>query len=120
MPPRTGAAPKIDVHRCTTAGPTKLILVRSIRGRKSERPVGPRTWLSLDEAAAVLERPAAIVMESIRAGFLRARRQGRRVSVTLTACEQFLREEQDDLAYVRARRKQRTYPAEEVHAELGL
>jgi hypothetical protein len=68
----------------------------------------------------VLERPPAVVLRSIRAGFLRARREGRRISVTLAACQQFLREERDDIAYIQARRNQRKYPAEEVHAELAL
>lgn len=97
-----------------------MTLIREINGQPFERHVGPRAWLNLEEAAAVLQRPPAVVLQSIRAGFLRARGRGRRVLVTLAACERFRAAEAQDGAYIRARGHQRRYPAEEVHAELGL
>ncbi|MBI1736153.1 MAG: hypothetical protein HYR51_13340 [Candidatus Rokubacteria bacterium] len=97
-----------------------MTLVRDVNGRRTEREVGRRDWLSVDEAAAVLKRPAAAVLESIRAGFLRARGTGQRARVTLAACQSFLAEEAADWEIIRRTRGQRMYPAEQVHAELGL
>jgi len=82
--------------------------------------VGRRSWLNIEEAAAVLERPVAVVLESIRAGFLRARGTGRRARITVAACERFRAEETADWALVRARRGQRAHSAAQVHAELGI
>ncbi|MBI2203627.1 MAG: hypothetical protein HYU41_07250 [Candidatus Rokubacteria bacterium] len=98
----------------------RVTFVREVNGRKTEREVGRRSWLSIDEAAALLERPSTAVLESIRAGFLRARGTGRRARITVAACERFRAEEAADLALVRTRRTQRTYPAAQVHAEFGL
>ncbi len=97
-----------------------MTLVRESRGRRLERKVGPRGLLTLEEAAAVLARPVTMVRQSIRAGFLHARRTGGHLVVTLGACQRYLRDEVEDRAAIHARRHQRRYPAEEVHAELGL
>lgn len=120
MTPRTRRSERIRVYRGALSGTPRITVVREMRGRKSERNVGPRGWLSLEEAAALLARPPAVVARSIQNGFLRARREGRNVFVTLAACDQFLREEREDLAHARASQNQRRYPAHEVHAELGL
>lgn len=66
-------------------------------GRTVERELGPRGLLDLDEAAAVLRRPRDQVLRAIHAGFLRSRRRGRQLYVTLQACTDFLREEQADI-----------------------
>jgi hypothetical protein len=97
-----------------------VTLVRDVRGRRLEREVGPRARLTVEEAAAVLDRPVAAVRIAIRAGFLRVRQVGGRAMITLAECQRYLREESEDRAAVRARRQQRRYPAEKVHARLGL
>lgn len=120
MTTRARRAPKIRAYRENLPGVLRVTLIRELNGQRFERHVGPRGWLNLEEAATVLQRPPAVVLQSIRAGFLRARGRGRRVLVTLAACERFRSEEAEDGASIRARRHQRRYPAEEVHAELGL
>lgn len=117
---RTRPVPKIRVHRMITSRVGRVTLVREVNGRRMEREVGRRGWVSVEEAAALLERPPAAVLEAIRAGFLRARGTGRRARITVAACERFRAEEVADWALVRARRGQRTYPAAQVHAELGI
>ena len=106
--------PDLSVPRAT------LVQVTS-RGEERERPVGPRTLLTLAEAAAVLDRSPAEVLRSIRAGFLRPVRRGSRRYVTMTACRDYVRELLADLAVARARSREpgiRT-PAEEVFREAG-
>jgi hypothetical protein len=75
--------------------------------------------LTLDEAAAGLERSRAEVLRSIRAGFLRPARRGRRRYVTMKACRDYVRELLADLAVARARAGGRRIPAEEVFREAG-
>ena len=79
-------------------------------GRTEERR-GPRSLLTLEEAGAVLERSTAEVVRAIDAGFLRALRRGSQVFVTPSACSEFLREEQEDRALARDRRRELTIPA---------
>lgn len=62
------------------------------RGRMV-RELGPRGLLDLEEAAAVLDRPQRDVRRAIGSGFLRARRRGRQLYVTVQACTEFLEEE---------------------------
>lgn len=83
-------------------------------GRVSSRPLGPRALLGLGEAAVVLKRPRGEVQQAIRTGFLTARRRGNRCYVTMKACTDFLREEEADWAFVRARAHEPTIPADEV------
>src|SRR5713226_4272943 len=110
MKPGPARAPKIRVYRKTRSAP-RVTLVRENRGRSFQREVGPRGLLTIEEAAAVLDRPVAAVRQSIRAGFLRAQRIGGHLVVTLAACHRYLREEAEDRAAIRARRHQRRYPA---------
>lgn len=107
------------MYREARPGPPRIAVVREMGARKVERLVGPRAWLTLDEAAALLERPAAVVARSIQNRFLRARRRGRDVFVTVAACEQFLHEEREDIRHARATENERRHAAPEVHAELG-
>lgn len=83
MTPRTRHSERIRVYRDALSGTPCVTVVREMHGRKSERNVGPRGWLSLDEAAALLARPPAVVARCIQNGFLRARRERRNVFVTL-------------------------------------
>jgi hypothetical protein len=115
---RARTAGRIRVHR---ENPPDALRVTIIRGTR-ERVVGPRGWLTLAEAAAVMRRPVAAVRQSIRAGFLPARRRGTATVLTLAAVDRYLREEAEDIAMVRARRRDagRGRPAEEVFARFGL
>lgn len=88
-------APAIRVYRENPPG-RRVTLGHTVRGRELERVVGPRGRLTLAEAAAVLDRPAAEMRKDIRAGFLRALRDRGQVVVTLAACDRFLREERED------------------------
>jgi hypothetical protein len=87
------------------------------RGEERERTVGPRTLLTLDEAAAVLDRSRADVRRSIRAGFLRPVRRGGRDYVTMQACRDYRRELLADLAIARDRSRGPRIPATEVFRE---
>jgi hypothetical protein len=86
-----------------------------------------RRQLTLEEAAAVLERPVSEVQKDIRARFLRARRVRGVEIVTVAECHRFLAEERADRAALHAgaatirRAKGRTgTPAHEVFRRLGL
>jgi hypothetical protein len=91
-----GAGAEVIVERRLSSGRTVAL--------------GPRGLLDLDEAAEVLDRPRDQVLRAIRAGFLRARRRGGRVSVTLGACLDFLREEEEDRRLAQARKREPTIP----------
>jgi hypothetical protein len=94
--------------------------VTVVRARQGvPRVLGPREWLTLDEAAEVLGRPLEQVERAIRAGFLRVRRKGTRCHVTLQACRTFLAEERADLRAARASRGGPFIPAEEVFRQIG-
>lgn len=56
MTTRTRRSARIRVFRDALSGTPRVTVVREMCGRKSERNVGPRGWLSLDEAAALLAR----------------------------------------------------------------
>lgn len=82
-------------------------------GRTTERALGPRGLLDLDEAAAVLGRSREQVVRAIRSGFLRATRRqisgartSRRLYVTVQACVDFLCEERADVDAARRAEKQ--------------
>ena len=106
--------PDLSVPRAT------LVQVTS-RGEERERTVGPRTLLTVAEAAAVLDRSPAEVLRSIRAGFLRPVRRGSRRYVTMTAGRDYVRELLAGLAVARARSRASRIriPAEEVFREAG-
>jgi hypothetical protein len=89
--------PKIRVYWENPPGAALTIERLLPSGRIIERALGPRGLLDLDEAAEVLDRPRDQVLRAIRAGFLRARRRGRALYVTVQACTDFLREEQADI-----------------------
>ena len=120
----TPTAPRLSVHWENRNSSPRITLARQVRGRTRERVVGPRGRLTLEEAAAVLQRPVREVRRSIRTGFLRACTDGRHV--TLAACHQFLVEEREDgEAAVTVMEKvhrgeMALIPAEQVYKELGL
>jgi hypothetical protein len=106
----------VRVYRDRQPGTLRITIVRG----RSERDVGPRGLLTIQETAAFMRRSAAVVRRSIAAGLLPARRRGREFVLTVAACDRYLREEAEDRAAIRARRWQRRIPGEEVHATLGL
>ena len=111
-----GTLNRLRVNRDRQPGALRITILRG----QTERKVGPRGLLTIEEAAAFMRRSPAVVQRSIAAGFLPARRRGRQLVVTLAACDRYLREEAEDIAALRARRHQRRIPGEEVHATLGL
>ncbi len=90
---------RIRVWRENPPAPGAGVTIERIlpTGRTVERELGPRGLLELDEAAVLLDRPRDQVLRAIRAGFLRVRRRGRNLYVTVQACTDFLREEQADI-----------------------
>ena len=113
-------ATKIQVIWPNPAEPRATLVRKTARGRLRERIVGPRALLTIDEAAAVLERPAEHVRRAIEARLLRPVRRGGRRYLTMRTCTEFRREEQSDLAVARSRLHERVYPAEEVYRQLGI
>lgn len=110
------AATKIRVIWPNPSEPRATLVRVTARGER-ERTVGPRGLLTLDEAAAVLDRSRADVVRSIRAGFLRAtRREGRRY-VTMLACRDYVRDLLADLSVARTRSREPRVSAEEVFRE---
>ena len=101
-----------------------MLVTTSSNGHIRERALGPRTLLTLTEAAVVLNRPVAEVRRAIDAGFLRAARRRPRTLVTLRACHTFLDEERADGARAALEEMRRTgenpIPADVVFRELGL
>ena len=116
MPTGTG----IQVVWPNRAEPRATLVVKAKYGRLRERVVGPRTLLTIEEAAAVLERPVAHVRRAIKARLLRAVRRGSRRYLTMGACAGFLREEKADLAAARARLHEPVRSSEEVYRQLEL
>ena len=114
----TGA--KIQVIWPNPDEPRATLVRKTAQGRLRERVVGPRALLTIDEAAAVLERPAEHVRRAIEAHLLRPVRRGGRRYVTMRTCAEFRREEQSDLAVARARLRDPVRPAEEVYRQLGI
>ena len=114
-------ATKIRVSWPDLSVPRATLVQVTTRGEERERTVGPRTLLTVAEAAAVLDRSPAEVLRSIRAGFLRPVRRGSRRYVTMTACRDYVRELLADLAVARARSREPgiRIPAEEVFREAG-
>ena len=113
------ASSKIRVAWPDLAEPRATLIHVTSRGEERERTVGPRARLTLDEAAAVLDRSRGDVVRSIRAGFLRATRRGGRQYVTMLACRDYVRELLADLTIARARSREPRIPAEEVFREAG-
>jgi len=87
-------------------------------GRTTERVLGPRGLLDLDEAAAVLGRSRDQVVRAIRSGFLRTTSRQisgartRRLYVTVQACVDFLCEERADVEAARRAEKEPAIPWE--------
>jgi hypothetical protein len=122
MPP---APARIRVCWENPFGTPRLILETRRGNQVVERPLGPRGILTLDQAAAVLERPRAAVLCEIRAGLLRpVRRRGRTVGVTVRACAEFLAEQRQDLVASRTvldrvgRGRERLIPWDEARRRL--
>lgn len=116
-----GASHRVTVTGVRVSRPrgTGTLRIAIARGQ-TEREVGPRGLLTIEEAAAFMGRSPAAVQRSIASGFLPARRRGRDLVVTLAACDRYLRQEAEDIAAVRRRRHQRRIPGVRVHARLGL
>ena len=70
MPTGTG----IQVVWPNRAEPRATLVFKAKYGRLRERVVGPRALLTIEEAAAVLERPVVHVRRAIKARLLRANR----------------------------------------------
>ena len=102
------------------AEPRATLVFKAKYGRLRERVVGPRALLTIEEAAAVLERPVAHVRRAIEARLLRAVRRGSRRYLTMGACAGFLREEKADLAVARARLHEPVRSSEEVYRHLEI
>lgn len=113
---RTGTG--IQVIWPNRAEPRATLVFKAEGGRLRQRLVGPRSLLSLQEAAAVLDRPVAHVRRAIKARFLRAVRRGSRNYLTLRTCVGFLREEKADVAVARARLHEPVRSSEEVYRQL--
>lgn len=120
-------SPRIRASWHQPTGPVpRVTLARIVRGVPVERTVGPRGLLTLEEAAAVLDRPIREVRKDIRTAFLPARRHEGRLVVTVAACYRFLVEEREDgqgacAALEEMRRTgQRPIPYERVRQEAGL
>lgn len=118
MTTRARAVPKVRVYWHAPPGLPRATLVREAKGETVERELGPRSRLTLAEAAAVLDRSPAEVYRAIRTGFLPARRVGEAVVVTFGACYRYIEEIKRDLAEARATEGEPTISAEEVHARL--
>lgn len=113
-------APTIRLIWPDPAEPRATLIHVTPGGREHKRALGPRTRLTLAQAAAVLGRSREGVQRSIRAGTLRTvRRNGRRY-VTMQACRDFERERQADLAVIQARAHEPGISADEVYRELGM
>ena len=112
---------KIRVIWPNLSEPRATLFHKTQRGEERERTVGPRALLTLEEAAAVLDRSRADVIGSIRSGFLRATRRGGRRYVTMLSCRDYVRELLADFAVARARSRgsRIRIPAEEVFREAG-
>ena len=109
--PQTTRRPRIREYRWENPPTGAVYLRRDTSAGPEDERRGPRSLLTLDEAAVVLERSPAEVVQAIRAGFLRAQRRGSRVLVTPRSCRDFLDEEAEDRAIARARRREPTIPA---------
>ena len=113
------ASSKIRMAWPDLAEPRATLIHVTSRGEERERTIGPRARVTLDEAAAVLDRSRGDVVRSIRAGFLRATRRGGRQYVTMLACRDYVRELLADLAIARARSREPRIPAEQVFRGAG-
>ena len=114
MPTGTG----IQVVWPNRAEPRATLIFKAERGRLRERIVGPRALLTVEEAAAVLERPVGHVRRAIKARLLRTVHRGGRTYITMASCAGFLREEKADLAVARARLHEPVRSSEEVYRQL--
>ena len=83
---------------------TVYIERETANGRIEERR-GPRSLLTIEEAAVALQRSSDDVLQAIHSGFLRAQRRGAKLFVTPQACRRFLDEEAEDRALALARRR---------------
>lgn len=116
----TRPVPAIRVVWPNLAEPRATLIHTTPSGRQRERKVGPRALLTLDEAAAALNRSPEGVRRSIRAGFLRSVRRGGRRYVTMRACAEYRCEAEADLAAARPGDHGPLIPAEEVYRRAGL
>jgi hypothetical protein len=114
------STPKIRAVWPNPAEPSATLVCETPTGQIRERQVGPRTILTLDEAAAVVKRSPEAVQQAIRAGFLRPVRGRDRRCVTMKACRDYVRELLADLAVARARAPEPGSPAEEVYRRLEI
>ena len=110
----------IQVVWANRAKPRATLVFKAEGGRLRERLVGPRALLTIEEVAAVLERPVAHARRAIKARLLQAVRRGGRHYVTMGACVRFLREEKADLAVARARLHEPVRSSEEVYRQFEL
>lgn len=111
--------PKIRIWWENPPGSLGVTVERMVGSRSSEREVGPRGLVDLDEASVISRLPVEFLRKAIRAGDLRAR-QGRVVLKDLDEFVATLHEDLYDLAVALSREREPTIPAAEVYRRLGL